>query len=334
MRICAGWYNSRQKIGRCSVGSRAIKGRYKIKKKNGKAIVLAVFGVLAAVAVAGVVGVFALCSSWLQDLPDYQSADAYNTAQPTRVYASDGTTLLAEFELEQRDPVTLDQISPLVLKGTVATEDERFYDHNGVDLMGVARAAVNNILGGELEGASTITQQFVRNTVLSGEMNEISFKRKVREMYIALKLEEQYSKDEILLMYLNTINYGSGAYGIEAAAKRYYSKSAMDLTLNEAATLIGIPQSPTYNNPIDNPENCLARRNVVLQRMLSNGVITQEEFDAASAEPIALNPTVPSTTGIVAYPYFTSYVRNQLSDANGRYAYSTAEIFKGGLTVV
>ena len=316
------------------MGSRAIKGRYKIKKKNGKAIVLAVFGVLAAVAVAGVVGVFALCSSWLQDLPDYQSADAYNTAQPTRVYASDGTTLLAEFELEQRDPVTLDQISPLVLKGTVATEDERFYDHNGVDLMGVARAAVNNILGGELEGASTITQQFVRNTVLSGEMNEISFKRKVREMYIALKLEEQYSKDEILLMYLNTINYGSGAYGIEAAAKRYYSKSAMDLTLNEAATLIGIPQSPTYNNPIDNPENCLARRNVVLQRMLSNGVITQEEFDAASAEPIALNPTVPSSTGIVAYPYFTSYVRNQLSDANGRYAYSTAEIFKGGLTVV
>lgn len=320
--------------GGITVGSRAIKGRYKVKKRNGKAIVLGVFAVLVAVVIAGFVGVYALCMSWLQDLPDYKSADAYNTAQPTRVYASDGTTLLAEFELENRDPVTIDEISSYVLQGTVATEDERFYEHKGVDLMGVGRAVVNNIMGGQLEGASTITQQFVRNTVLSGEMTDISFKRKIREMYIALKLEEQYSKDEILLMYLNTINYGSGAYGIEAAAQRYYSKSASDLTLNEAATLIGIPQSPTYNNPIDNPQNCLARRNVVLQRMLSNGVITQEEYDATVAEPISLNPTTPSETGIVAYPYFTSYVRNQLTDSSGRYAYSTAEIFKGGLTVV
>ena len=131
---------------------------------------------------------------------------------------------------------------------------------------------VNNLLGGELEGASTITQQFVRNTILSDEMTDISFKRKIREMYIALKLEEQYSKDEILLMYLNTINYGSGAYGIEAASERYFSKHASDLTLAEAATLIGIPQSPTYNNPIDNEENCLNRRNLVLDRMVSNNV--------------------------------------------------------------
>ena len=316
------------------MGSRSIKGRYKIKKKNGKAVALGVLAVVAAIGVAGCVGVYALCSTWLQDLPDYKNSDAYNTALPTKVYASDGTTLLAEFELENRDPVTIDQISPYVLQGTVATEDERFYDHKGVDLAGVARAAVNNLMGGALEGASTITQQFVRNTVLSGEMNEISFKRKVREMYIALKLEEQYSKDEILLMYLNTINYGSGAYGIQAAAQRYYSKNATDLTISEAATLIGIPQSPTYNNPIDNPDNCLARRNVVLQRMLTNGVITQEEHDAAAAEPIKLNPTTPSETGIVAYPYFTSYVRNQLTDSNGRYAYSTAEIFKGGLTII
>lgn len=316
------------------MGSRAIKGRHNIKKKNGKAIVLGVLAVCVSLVLVACVGAWALCSSWLEDLPDYQSADAYNTAQPTKVYASDGTTLLAEFELENRDPVTIDQIGSYVLAGTVATEDERFYEHNGIDLMGIARAAVNNVLGGSLEGASTITQQFVRNTVLSGEMSDISFKRKIREMYIALKLEEQYTKDEILLMYLNTINYGSGAYGIEAASQRYYSKSATDLSIAEAATLIGIPQSPTYNNPIDNPENCLNRRNVVLQRMLSNNVITQEEYDAAVAEPIALNPTKPSETGIVAYPYFTSYVRNQLTDTNGRYAYSTAEVFKGGLSIV
>lgn len=250
------------------------------------------------------------------------------------VYASDGTTLLAEFQLENRDPVALDQISEYVLKGTVATEDERFYTHSGVDYLGVARALVNNLMGGELEGASTITQQFVRNTILSDEMRDISFKRKIREMYISQKLEEQYSKDEILLMYLNTINYGSGAYGIEAAAERYFSKDAKDLTLNEAATLVGIPQSPTYNNPIDYPDNCLKRRDTVLDRMVSNGVITAEEADAVKAEPIELNPSEPSMTGILAYPYFTSYVRNQLTNPEGKYAYSTSELFKGGLKVI
>ena len=311
-----------------------MKGRKGTKVKNKKVIVLSVLGVFVAFIAAGVFGVVTLCNSWLEDLPDYQNADAYNTAQPTMVYASDGTTLLAEFQLENRDPVALDQISEYVLKGTVATEDERFYTHSGVDYLGVARALVNNLMGGELEGASTITQQFVRNTILSDEMRDISFKRKIREMYISQKLEEQYSKDEILLMYLNTINYGSGAYGIEAAAERYFSKDAKDLTLNEAATLVGIPQSPTYNNPIDYPDNCLKRRNTVLDRMVSNGVITAEEADAVKAEPIELNPSEPSMTGILAYPYFTSYVRNQLTNPEGKYAYSTSELFKGGLKVI
>ena len=111
----------------------------------------------------------------------------------------------------------------------------------------------------------------MRNTILVSEMDSISLERKVREAYLSIKMEERYSKDDILLMYLNTINYGSGAYGIQAAAQRYFSKDASQLTLAEAATLVGIPQSPTYNNPIDNPDNCLARRNVVLDRMLSNG---------------------------------------------------------------
>ena len=249
------------------------------------------------------------------------------------VYASDGTTVLAEFQLEFREPVAIDQISDYVLKGTVATEDERFYSHGGVDLWGIARALVNNIMGGQLEGASTITQQFVRNTILSDEMNDITLARKVREAYISMKLEEKYTKDEILLMYLNTINYGSGAYGIEAASQRYFSKSAKDLTLVEAATLIGIPQSPTYNNPIDNMDQCTKRRNVVLERMVSNGVISREEADAAKQEPIVLNVHEQSQNGILAYDYFTAYVRDQLTSASGKYAYSRDEIFKGGLSV-
>lgn len=316
------------------MGSRAMKGRLGTRTKNKKAVVLGVLGVFVAFIAAGVFGVVTLCNSWLEDLPDYQNADAYNSAQPTYVYAKDGTTLLAEFQLENRDPVAFDQISRYVTEGTVATEDERFYNHSGVDYIGVARALVNNLMGGQLEGASTITQQFVRNTILSDEMRDISFKRKIREMYISQRLEEQYTKDQILLMYLNTINYGSGAYGIEAASERYFSKDALDLTLNEAATLVGIPQSPTYNNPIDYPENCLKRRNTVLDRMVSNNVITAEEAEAVKAEPIELNPSEPSMSGILAYPYFTSYVRNQLTNPEGKYAYSTSELFKGGLKVI
>ncbi|WP_165248349.1 transglycosylase domain-containing protein [Adlercreutzia sp. ZJ141] len=316
------------------MASRAIKNRCGVKKKHASPGVLSVIAVIFGVIVALSVGVYALGSSWLTDLPDYEDASAYNAALPTEVYASDGATLLAKFQLEWREPVSIDQVSPYVLEGTVATEDERFYDHAGFDLAGIARAAVNNLTGGEREGASTITQQFVRNTILSSEMDEISYKRKVREIYLAMKLEQVYSKEDILLMYLNTINYGSGAYGIEAASKRYFSKSASDLTLAEAATLVGIPQSPTYNNPIDNPEQCVARRNLVLDRMLSNGYITQEEHDAAVAEPLVLNPTEQSDDGLIAYPYFTSYVRNLLMDENGSYKYSTAEIFKGGLKVI
>ncbi|MCI9130170.1 MAG: penicillin-binding protein [Eggerthellaceae bacterium] len=316
------------------MASRAVKGRYHVKKKTGKAIVLSVLAVILAVIAAFSFGAIALANSWLEDLPDYSETDKFATSSTSVVYASDGETVLAEFQLENREPVELDQVSQYVKDATVATEDERFYEHNGVDLMGTVRAMVNNLMGRSREGGSSITQQLVRNTVLSEEMQEISFKRKIREMALATKVEEMYDKDDILLMYLNTINYGSGSYGIQAAAERYYSKDAADLTLSEAATLVGIPQSPTYNNPIDHIENCTARRNTVLSRMESNGYITAEEAQAAKDEPITLNPTENSLTGITAYPYFTSYVRNQLMNQNGKYAFSTADLFEGGLKIV
>ena len=310
------------------MASRSIKNRPNVKKKNKWTVPLAVLAVLIAVIAAGVGGVWALGESWLKDLPDYENVDQFNTARKTTVLASDETTVLAEFYLEDREPVELDQISQYVLEGTVATEDERFYEHGGFDLWGIARAVVVNLTGSSREGASTITQQFVRNTILFEEANDISIKRKVREMYLSMKLEEIYSKDEILLMYLNTINYGSGAYGIEAASQRYFSKSAADLTLVEAATLIGIPQSPTYNNPIDYPDACQERRNLVLNRMLTNGYISQAEYDEAVNTPLELNVTERSNDGIYQYPYFTSYVRDYLLSK-----YSKSEIFEGGWTV-
>lgn len=316
------------------MASRAVKGRYHVKKKSGKVIALSILAVIVAVMGALCFGAVALANSWLQDLPDYSNTDQFSTSSTSVVYASDGETVLAEFQLENREPVELDQVSQYVKDATVATEDERFYSHNGVDLMGTARALVNNLMGGSREGGSSITQQLVRNTVLSEEMAEISFKRKIREMVLATKVEEMYSKEDILLMYLNTINYGSGSYGIQAASERYFSKDAADLTLAEAAALVGIPQSPTYNNPIDHMENCIARRNTVLSRMESNGYITAEEAAAAKAEEIVLNPTEPSMTGITAYPYFTSYVRNQLMNQDGKYAFSTADLFAGGLKII
>lgn len=280
------------------------------------------------VAVAGVVGTVSVVSEWARDLPTIDQS-AFKYSEKTRVYAADKETLLAEFYLRDQEAVEQDQVCEYVLKGTVATEDERFYDHDGVDMAGIARAVVNNVLGGDLEGASTITQQLVRNTILANEANDISLKRKVREASLAMELEKQYTKDEILMMYLNTINYGDGCYGIEAAARHYFQKSASNLNLVQAATLIGIPQSPTYNNPVTNPERCLERRNLVLSRMLSNGLITQEEYEQAKEKKLRLKVAKKrSDDGIQAYPYFTSYVREQMLEQ-----LSYEDVFGGGLVV-
>ncbi|MDD7369878.1 MAG: transglycosylase domain-containing protein [Berryella intestinalis] len=301
-----------------------------MKKRRPLVGFLYVFGVLFALLVAGALAGFALISTWTSDLPDCSGLEDIQASKPTVVYASDGTTQLARFQLENRTPIDAARISKYVLNGTVDTEDERFYQHNGIDMAGIARAMVNNLTGGELEGASTITQQLVRNTVIADEMNDISIKRKVREAALSLQMERLYTKGQILVMYLNTINYGSGAYGIEAASQRYFSKSASDLTLAEAALLVGVPQSPTYNNPLQYPDNAVARRNLVLSRMLKAGDITQEEHDQAVAEPLALNPSEPADD-IQAYPFFTTYVRSLITS---QYGISESDIMEGGLTVV
>ena len=293
----------------------------------GWGVLVAVFS-LAVVVGLGAYGLGRTFDSWIADLPDVHDPNAFTYSDKTRIYANDKTTLLAEFYLQDQEPVEASQVSDYVLKGTVATEDERFYEHGGVDAWGIARALVNNLSGKSLEGASTITQQLVRNTLLSEEANDISFRRKAREAELAVRMERAYTKDEILMMYLNTINYGSGAYGIEAASERYFSKHASELSLAEAATLVGIPQSPTYNNPIDYPENCTKRRNLVLDRMLANGVITREERDEAAAQELALDVREKAEDGIYAFPYFTSYVRELLL---GELTFE--QVFDGGLTV-
>ena len=293
-------------------------------------VLLSACGLILFALVFGGLAVYRQVEAWCADLPSVDNTSAFALPQKSIVYAADGTTVLAEFQIEDRIPLeSLDEVSPWLIQATLDNEDSRFYEHHGVDYWGLLRAFVNNLTGGELQGASTITQQLIRNTVLSSEANDISIRRKVREAVLATELEEIYSKEEILLMYLNTINYGDGCYGIEAAAQHYFSKSAADLSMLEAATLAGIPQSPSNLNPVDNPEACLARRNYVLRRMRIAGTITADEYASAVASPLELDVTVDhSFNGIYLYPYFTTYVRDQLLSQ-----YSVSEIFAGGLTI-
>ena len=313
-----------------------MKARRKFRQSRSHAVAWAALAVVIAVvflSFRGVTSVFATYNDWTSDLPEIDSA-SFNYAEDSYMYAADGTTQLAKFQLEKRDPVELSQINDYVVKATVDVEDVRFYEHDGVDMPGIIRALVNNLSGGALEGASTITQQLVRNTALSDEATDITLARKAREAELALEMEKNYSKEEILTMYLNTINYGDGCYGIEAAAQNYFQKSAADLSLVQAATLVGIPQSPTELNPKENPEKCRERRNIVLDRMLSAGDITQAQHDKAVKKKLKLNPAPDEPQqGIYAYPYFTSYVRDELMKADNIYGCSYADLFQGGLKI-
>ncbi len=313
-----------------------MKARRKFRESKSHAVAWAVIVLIAAVGflcVRGTSSVFAAYNSWINDLPVINS-DSFNFAEDSYMYANDGKTLLAKFQLEKRDPVSLDKISEYVKQATVDVEDVRFYEHNGVDPQGIMRALIRNLTGGSLEGASTITQQLVRNTALSEEATDITLERKAREAELALEMEKNYSKEEILNMYLNTINYGDGCYGIEAAAQNYFQTHAADLTLAQAATLAGIPQSPTAFNPKENPEKCTERRNLVLGRMLTAGHITQEEYDKATQEGLGLDPAEDEPSqGIYAYPYFTSFVRDELMKADNIYGCSYADLFQGGLKI-
>ena len=290
-------------------------------------VILAIFLMIVAALTATVIGGLRMVESWLQDLPDYTDADSYLNAEPTKILDADGN-LIASLYLQNRETVTINDVAPAVLKATVDTEDIRFYQHNGVDPQGIARAAVNTLIGSGREGASTITQQLVRNTVLSDEQFEITLRRKVREAYIAIELEKQYSKDEILMMYLNTIYYGSGAYGIQAASQTYFGKNAKDLSLAESALLAGIPQSPSKLDPTNNMDLALQRRDTVLRRMRDAGDISDQQYQEATKEEIKLNYNPPTKNGTYKYPYFVDYVKSILLDE-----FNQDVLFKSGLTV-
>ena len=260
-----------------------------------------------------------------EDIPSLEDQRAVSLAQTTQIYAADGTLLAYLHGVENRTVISGKAIPDNLKYAVVAVEDERFYQHSGVDLEGLGRALVVNLKAqGVSEGFSSITMQLVGNMYL--DRTDISLDRKFNEMALAWQFERKYSKDEILEMYLNTIYFGSNAYGVEAAAKTYFDKEPMELTIAEAALLAGLPQAPTAYSPRRNPERALARRDRIILKMYEQGFITQEEAREAWDEPLDLAPASPYTK--VQEPYVVAYVRKQLIDM-----YGEDKVFKGGLRV-
>lgn len=269
-------------------------------------------------------------------------------SQSTKILAADGSPIATLFD-ENRTRVSLDQMSPYIKEAVIAVEDSRFYDHGGVDTTGILRALVSTARGNK-QGASTITQQYVNNVLnsnLAAEGKEADIKLngvnkgvgdKLREMKLAIALEKKFTKEQILEGYLNIVFFNRDAYGIEAASKLFFSTSAKDLTLPQAALLAGVVNSPSFYDPIANPENAKTRRDLVLNLMLSQNKINKADHDAAVATPVETKVT-PARQGC-AYaataPYFCDYVLHLLlndpaygASADERYN----KIYRGGLNI-
>ena len=217
------------------------------------------------------------------DLPDVESLKTVELQQPMQIYTSDGK-LIGEVGEQRRIPVKLENIPEKLIQAVLATEDSRFYEHHGLDPIGIIRALMVTInKGGASQGASTITQQLARNFFLTPEKTLI---RKAKEAILAIEIENALNKQEILELYLNKIYLGYRSYGVAAAAKTYFGKELNQLTLSEIAVIAGLPKAPSTMNPLFSPKRALERRNIVLARMLDQKHITKEEYDAALKEPI------------------------------------------------
>lgn len=273
----------------------------------------------------GSVGVVAgIVASYSNDLPDINRMADYQPSRSTRVFARDGS-LLANLYRQNRTWVTIDKIPVFVRNAFVATEDRNFYHHHGVDLGGIARAAYADWRHERFQGASTITQQLARALFLS---NEVSISRKVQEALLAIEIERYYTKDEILERYLNLIYFGSGAYGVEAAAHTYFGTSTAHLTIGQAAMLAGMPAAPSDYSPYVNLQHAKERQAHVLERMVAAHYITPAEMRDEESRSLGLIGERPAGLQSYQHPYFTTYVTHQLESQFG-----TQSTFEGGLQV-
>jgi penicillin-binding protein 1A len=245
-------------------------------------IALVVGGAIASLAVIGVLIIGFTLAMAYPNLPPLDAITDYRPKIPLRVFSADNV-LLGEFGEERRNLVRIKDVPDIMKQAVLAIEDDRFYDHGGVDYIGIARAALHNMTGGARQGASTITQQVARNFFLTSEQ---TFKRKIYEMLLAWKIEQNLSKDQILEVYMNQIYLGQRAYGFSSAAQIYYGKKLQDITIAEAAMLAGLPKAPSAYNPVANPRRARARQQYILQRMANLGYITEAEYEKAKDQPL------------------------------------------------
>lgn len=269
---------------------------------------------------------FILFNYYAKDLPDYGQLAKYDPPTTTRLYAADGK-LLAEYATEKRVFVPLSAIPKLVRNAFISAEDKNFYSHQGIDFSGLVRAVRDNIInygkGKSLVGGSTITQQVVKNFLLS---NEKSFERKIKEAILAMRISKVYSKDRILELYLNEIYLGLGSYGVAAAAQNYFNKSLDELTIEEAALLAAEPKAPGLYNPHKNYDATKIRRDWVVERMFEDGYINKEQAEAAKETPIVLRERAKAE--VVSADFFSEEVRRSLADM-----YGSDVLYGGGLVV-
>lgn len=288
------------------------------KQPASKAKLIISIGILSFFIILGLLaGVFLAYS---QEVPEVADLKNYKPNLSTAVYDSEGS-LVSQLYAEQRTMVRISDIPINLQNALIAKEDPSFYQHSGFDLKGIIRAAINNTIHGKVvEGGSTITQQLASSLFLSKER---SLARKIKELLLALQIEKYYTKQEILELYFNQVYFGHSAYGCEAAARTYFGKHINELNLQECAMLAALPQAPSRYDPYKNPDIAKGKRDIVMDKMLEHGYITQEEKEYAAAQPIALNKLEVKNA-----PYFVEYIRQQLEGT-----YGNTVIYKGGLKV-
>ncbi len=311
--------------------------RKKHKKSSGKlkrVLVLVIAVILAlnlffAVGFSGVVMfVFQAVASFMEDLPALEDFAPTEGALTSRIYAADGTLIATFHGEENRELVTLDQIPRNMKNAVIAIEDERFYAHQGFDIEGIVRSfIINTQTGGISQGATTLTQGYIKNVYIPDEKYDMTYERKIREAALAYQLEKIYSKDDILEMYLNTVYFGEGAYGVQAAAKIYFNKDIEYINLAEAALIAGILQDPYQHSPYIDEKLSLERRNTVLAKMYELKYITEKEYEEAIRTPIMTQrPREETEKGFALY--FVEHVKQELIEK-----YGVERVFKGGFEI-
>ena len=287
------------------------------KKKNSGRFLLTVIILSFFILTGAAAGIF---FAYVQEVPEVADLKNYRPSLSTAVYDINNNQI-SQFYSEKRTIVMLADIPVNLQNAVMAKEDPRFHQHNGFDVKGILRAAVNNTLHGKVvEGGSTITQQLATSIFLSRERR---FTRKIKELILSLQIEKYYTKQEILELYFNQIYLGNGAYGVEAAARSYFGKHANELNLEECAMLAALPQAPSRYDPYKNYDLAKEKRDIVIQKMAQRGYISDEQKEAAIAAPIAL-----SRVEVQNAPYFVEYIRQQLEAK-----YGSSTIYKSGLRV-